>query len=967
MRRSNDDLRRRANTTVLVLQDMLQGELTDQVFGGAGGNSQTWERSSEVERALTTRQKDAWHTLGPSPEGLAPETALGRLFGERAARGEVLPHNSKVKASPVRGELYPMNVDNTNLPSEGTNPLPAAALSGTVRVAFEDPERYMLRPEWESIYRTSTIVPFNDESLRSLRVRLRLAARMWKGGMLGVTDECRGTAAFFTVVKKINEKGQVELRLILDMRRVNEAFRRPPWTPLSGPGAMAGMNLSDAHASGWTLEGACGDISNFFYWLGLTPFLSTFFIFEGISPAQLREHLVGSGWKKNLPDPRKKHVCVIVCPMGWSWAVWTAQHCLKDTVLGPTGLLIDPEGDPEDSTTVGVERLLVQGSPTPEMGLTGATRAVIVLYVDDFGVLVLENGKLRYMKGIAKRLRDVASARLREAGFTVHKETDGSPTLLVGIVLGGPRSDARPRSERLWEGILATEEVIRRGEVPVDWVASLAGYWCWNMLLFRPALAVLDELYRCIRSAEPGMMIVLSPRVKRELQACWAVAPLLVANLAAPFLPIMYMMDASPTGGGLVQTDATTQELQEEARYGERSGWVVVTDTDILLQTAGASDAGMDEVNEMQQESPDLSYRILMMGGGERREDDLADQLMQLATRINVHAEVVHLDPLGYPRTKIHDLSVVEEIAGRVSGRDFDAVIATVSPPFGRPQMEEPAVLGSLIVADASIKINVPSLIIHRCPAVDELPEAWKTPAARGLEEKMICHIADGCMVEEDPPRVTRILSSPVGFEQTLAVPCGHTPRCSLACSGVATGEPEFRPSTKLARLLASRIMGALLNQEELGRRDDDVKEGPSDERVYARQLLSGTPGERVRAPPIQAHWSQLSRWRETYRLLWARVEPSNILETTMAFSAIKHITRVQSSWDKRVVLVTDNLCCLAVLSKGRSSSRRLGMLCRIAAALLLATGVRMILRWCRSRVNHADGPSRQRPIGYAG
>ena len=40
------------------------------------------------------------------------------------------------------------------------------------------------------------------------------------------------------------------------------------------------------------------------------------------------------------------------------------------------------------------------------------------------------------------------------------------------------------------------------------------------------------------------------------------------------------MTDASPIGGALVETEATDDELSLEARFGERVGWITITETD---------------------------------------------------------------------------------------------------------------------------------------------------------------------------------------------------------------------------------------------------------------------------------------------------------------------------------------------------------------------------------------------------
>ncbi len=134
----------------------------------------------------------------------------------------------------------------------------------------------------------------------------------------------RGLAAFFTVVKDVRPDGFVELRLILDMRRVNEAFRRPPWTALSGPGSLRSLEFSEEATQGYEIRGAGGDVKNFFYWVKLTSFLATFFGIEDVTPSELHQELTRQGWPGAMPDRDKAHLMVTVTPMGWSWAVWVA-------------------------------------------------------------------------------------------------------------------------------------------------------------------------------------------------------------------------------------------------------------------------------------------------------------------------------------------------------------------------------------------------------------------------------------------------------------------------------------------------------------------------------------------------------------------------------------------------------------------------------------------------------------------
>ena len=84
-----------------------------------------------------------------------------------------------------------------------------------------------------------------------------------------------------------------------------------------------------------------------------------------------------------------------------------------------------------------------------------------------------------------------------------------------------------------------------------------------------------------------------------------------------------------------------------------------------------------------------------------------------------------------------------------------------------------------------------------------------------------------------------------------------------------------------------------------------------------------------------------------------------------MVVSALKHIARDPANWGMKVVVASDNLCAIGIITKGRSSRRRMLLLARQAGALQLATGIRALMRWVPSECNWADGPSRGEHIGY--
>ena len=108
-----------------------------------------------------------------------------------------------------------------------------------------------------------------------------------------------------------------------------------------------------------------------------------------------------------------------------------------------------------------------------------------------------------------------------------------------------------------------------------------------------------------------------------------------------------------------------------------------------------------------------------------------------------------------------------------------------------------------------------------------------------------------------------------------------------------------------------------------------------------------------------------MTRWSEVLRFRWKRTEPPNIIEARTVVIGVRHIGRSRSNWNQRHVFSVDNLATLGCLSKGRSGRPPLSLICRAAAAFILAYGIRLLLRWVESHRNHADGPSRQKKLGY--
>ena len=84
----------------------------------------------------------------------------------------------------------------------------------------------------------------------------------------------------------------------------------------------------------------------------------------------------------------------------------------------------------------------------------------------------------------------------------------------------------------------------------------LLGRWTWLLLLRRPALSILQHVYRFAETAR-GRRFNLWPSVRRELMQLLSVLPLLRASLDTPFFHRVVATDASELAAGVVSTPLT--------------------------------------------------------------------------------------------------------------------------------------------------------------------------------------------------------------------------------------------------------------------------------------------------------------------------------------------------------------------------------------------------------------------------
>ena len=101
--------------------------------------------------------------------------------------------------------------------------------------------------------------------------------------------------------------------------------------------------------------------------------------------------------------------------------------------------------------------------------------------------------------------------------------------------------------------------------------------------------------------------------------------------------------------------------------------------------------------------------------------------------------------------------------------------------------------------------------------------------------------------------------------------------------------------------------------------------------------------------------------WKVFLSYKWKETGHINALELAAVLDLCRKLARKKEDHDKRRLLLVDNQSVLSIIARGRTSSARMqGPLTRLAA-VLLATGMTLVLGWVQSALNPADGPSRWR------
>jgi len=384
---------------------------------------------------------------------------------------------------------------------------------------------------------------------------------MIENGKLGFMHCPLGRASIFAIGKKDSSK----LREVWAGQHISAMSLRPPRPPLLGnPGVFARIIKSPSRALYFSKR----DATAFFDQLALPSALvpcfgrprisvSAMVADTSMSLEDVAAHVIDKTMSPLRPSDKLTPVS-LVWPMGFSWSSFVAQSTLLDVAL---------------AAGIAKSQILALDQPHPM-----SQDELVALATDD---AIFIHSDL-----------DTATATLRhfDRSLTDHKiernqskdEDAEDHIVALGCALGNHPPWVEPDCRKLFALLLSFLGITDHTMIRPRSVEGMLGVAQWFAQVPRWSFAIFDKIYSVQVSGMPDVPCCLSSDSLSELHAYALLAPLLVANLERPLLPILACCDASPSFGFGVSVRACEPEvIQQLASKSERHGdYLTFTDPD---------------------------------------------------------------------------------------------------------------------------------------------------------------------------------------------------------------------------------------------------------------------------------------------------------------------------------------------------------------------------------------------------
>ena len=163
--------------------------------------------------------------------------------------------------------------------------------------------------------------------------------------------------------------------------------------------------------------------------------------------------------------------------------------------------------------------------------------------------------------------REAAYQQVNLVPHPVKKQRHQTRGTLLGAYFDGELGLVSAPLDRTLVLMLCTCEIARRGACTPQLLQTLLGSWIHVLMFRRPALCVLNAVFADAARMPATQIMRLSRNSRNELLCVSLLGPLLQTDLRASWCPKVFMMDASPSGAGLCEADATRSVVQELWRF----------------------------------------------------------------------------------------------------------------------------------------------------------------------------------------------------------------------------------------------------------------------------------------------------------------------------------------------------------------------------------------------------------------
>jgi len=981
----------KTNKALLALKMLWVGIFDDRILAesvprlGSEKSKSGWRLSERVKETMEILVQPE-----ESPKGTAALKQMGLVDHSAGLRTVRTKPGKEELRLPNRGEIIPAVVREIALPPEDHTPVMMTEISPRAKYYLDDYMVKMLKPiqERERLQRGPRA--YVDPVLQKKSNALELACRMAKSGMLVATQCKSGGVGLFTVVKSaVRKEGRVETiqRLVFDQRADNEYWRRPPWTGLAGPGAFASLDMSLTWGPNLIFETAAGDLPNCYYTLALPYEMSQWFVLPNVTATELREELVAQGRDDVVQALGEgPFLGLKVLAMGWSWAVFLAQTSLEDLLM---------EADPKHLTAA---QRIIEGGIVPKLKIN--VGPVHYSYIDDFGIMgVRQKHQPSQVREIFRRVVKT----LHDRGFKVHKEVFGEEVKAIGLMIGGNPPSVAPPQDKLWLAVEGCLEISKSLKMLPKIVESCVALCNWLFLINRPMLSIFFEVYPWIvKNREITEFVELPTSLRCEFGVAAALLPLIRQDLTAVWDHYALVGDASERGGAVLESKATIKDLQNEARWAPRGGWMTYTDNPAAEELIARN----EEIPEPMDGIPVVFiprepgvkvFRFLHLFSGHRRQGDLEYFLKVGAAKRGWIVEVINVDVgLG----KEFDLSCEKNVdrfkamirAGLEDGGHSGVPCSTWTAvryrpggppplrsrtfPWGLPGLSRKdrektelhtrlmrtnfELMDELAAVGATVSMEHPA-----DPGRDPFPSIWDTSLCGTFVKrwKATRVTFPQCVFGAMSKKPTMMMT--VGMDPSVfrEAECPHSVHGQVLVGRDEAGEFKTRQAQAYPPPFCREIAEMHLTAWE---RRQPLSAGRTSEQLINARARAEYPdlGTRLPVPEVEAHWDNPNRWHEAFRWKWKHEEHINLLEARVALAGAQHASRRAHSVGKRVLIISDSQATIGAMSKGRSRIWKMNTLVRRMASLVMSFRSKFYFRYIRTHRNPADGPSRGLDIG---